>query len=1187
MKSIVFLVTFLLSLGALGQAGSLDTTFNSYLVNRFGHGGGLLNGYYDCTSEVLSDGKLLIGGTLVSYNGVPSSGVIKLNSDGSIDQSFVTYFADPCTVNAIAVQTDGKILFGGNFTTYAGVSCKDLIRINPDGTLDQSFQIGAGPYNPDNNEEVLDLSITSDGKIIVMGDFTKFNNIVRRAIVRLDSNGTVDQTFGSTIGAQTADGPGINCMAVQPDGKIIVGGYFDEYQNNNTYGIARLTPDGGLDPTFYAGNGILGYEQEVLALAVQPDGKILIGGDFSGYYTNNGGFNIVRTNPNGSFDSTFQFPSTPDDAFVRSIDLQSDGKIILVGDFDNSTIGEPNHQYYRVNTDGSIDSTFNISNLPDEGEIENVQVLSDDQILFRGSFEMYGDYNKSGLVKLKPDGEIDQTFSPCPGATFASPVNTNSTIAAINVIVSQPDGKKLIGGTFSEYNGIRRMGIARLNQDGTLDTTFNVTTDVEAVIQSYYEIKSIVLQPDGKILVGGLFSMFNDQQVNNLIRLNSDGTIDPSFMIGNGYGTDGIVHSIAIQTDGNIVIGGGFTTVNGVLRNKMARISADGATVDLGFNINYSGSDPIKSIRIISNKIYFIRWYSLYRVMLTTGTADNSIGFSELVKDYAFQDDGKILVVGEFQGPKRYNTNFGPDFTWTTPGFESTIINLDTENKIILANETGLFRLNPDGTTDNTFINDPQFAGAIFDLVFENERLIVVGYFAKYHNKFHNSIVAIGTSVPFIDPLQIYFDSITDVNCNLSGSIKVLGLFGTPPYTFDWQNLGSTDSVITVTTPGIYTCTVTDSNNDSKTGSLLISGPTSLVGNDLKTTLITNSFRPGFDATAWLNAFNDGCIPVSGQLKLAYDPLLDFVSSTPAPTSQNGDTLIWDFTDITYDSAHLTPQIVFNTSTQAVIGDTIHFTTIMTPIAGDADTTNNVKYYSSPVVNGYDPNIKSVYPVGKCDVGYIKQDQLLTYTVQFQNTGNSEAINIAVIDSLDTDLDVNTVRVVGRSHPMWTEVLPGNVLKFHFDNIQLPDSTNNEPESHGYVIFEVKPVSTLLNQNTEISNLADIYFDFNPPIRTNEVSNLIFQNDLDNYNCLGAGIEETAVAELIVFPNPANNLITIRTNQTFTDETIFITDLQGKIVLRKEHVNGAETTIDVSGLTNGIYLIRSQTNPVSSRLVKQ
>jgi uncharacterized repeat protein (TIGR01451 family) len=573
----------------------------------------------------------------------------------------------------------------------------------------------------------------------------------------------------------------------------------------------------------------------------------------------------------------------------------------------------------------------------------------------------------------------------------------------------------------------------------------------------------------------------------------------------------------------------------------------------------------------------------------------------------------KLNQSGAFQWVNTYTTlSFGYS------GFDIEGNNLYTlgsyENNLVITDQTGNFTINSNGFNDvlihkldlagNT-ISTKHFGGSGYDGgsaidVNNMGKLAISGRFQQSvdfdPDLGNTTLTSVASSDAFVatfslidcSSIETTLDSIHTISCTTTGQIFTTTAGGSPPYSYSWNNNLLLDQpFLTIDSTGIYSLVVTDNNGCQDSISVVVTDLSFSGSFDLNVNLISSDFRPGYEATIEVDAFNDGCLPVSGQLKLAYDPLLDFVSSSPAPTSQNGDTLIWDFTDITYDSAHLTPQIVFNTSTQAVIGDTIHFTTIITPIAGDADTTNNVKYYSSPVVNGYDPNIKSVYPVGKCDVGYIKQDQLLTYTVQFQNTGNSEAINIAVIDSLDTDLDLNTVRIVGKSHPMWTEVLPGNVLKFHFDNIQLPDSTTNEPESHGYVVFEAKPVSTWLNQNTEISNLADIYFDFNPPIRTNEVSNLIFQNDLDNYNCLGAGIEETSVAEWMVFPNPANNQITIRTNQEFADETIFITDLQGKIVLSKEHVNGSEATINVTSLNDGVYLIRTQTSIALGRLVKQ
>src|SRR5690606_13056273 len=126
------------------------------------------------------------------------------------------------------------------------------------------------------------------------------------------------------------------------------------------------------------------------------------------------------------------------------------------------------------------------------------------------------------------------------------------------------------------------------------------------------------------------------------------------------------------------------------------------------------------------------------------------------------------------------------------------------------------------------------------------------------------------------------------------------------------------------------------------------------------------------------------------------------------------------------------------------IGDTIHLQLFATPISGDSDSTNNNRNYHFPVINGYDPNKKSVYPEGKCANRYISNDQKLIYTAQFQNTGNSEAINIAVIDTLDTAIDPYSLRVLSTSHSMRTEVIADNIVKFIFDNINLPDSTSNE-----------------------------------------------------------------------------------------------------------------------------------------------
>src|SRR5690606_5337296 len=194
----------------------------------------------------------------------------------------------------------------------------------------------------------------------------------------------------------------------------------------------------------------------------------------------------------------------------------------------------------------------------------------------------------------------------------------------VQSVILQPDGKILVGGNFTTFNGTAQNRIARLNSDGTLDTSFNIGTGFNEWV------RRITLQPDGKILVGGGFTAFNGTAQNSLVRLNSDGTLDTSFNLGGGF--DNVVTPITLQPDGKILVGGSFTTFNGTAQNRIARLNSDG-TLDTSFNI---------------------------------GT-----GFNSFVPSIALQPDGKILVGGNF-----------------------TVFNGTTQNRIT--------RLNSDGTLDTS-----------------------------------------------------------------------------------------------------------------------------------------------------------------------------------------------------------------------------------------------------------------------------------------------------------------------------------------------------------------------------------------------------------------------------------------------------------------------------------------------------
>lgn len=431
--------------------------------------------------------------------------------------------------------------------------------------------------------------------------------------------------------------------------------------------------------------------------------------------------------------------------------------------------------------------------------------------------------------------------------------------------------------------------------------------------------------------------------------------------------------------------------------------------------------------------------------------------------------------------------------------------------------------------------------------------------------------------------LSLQYDSVSNLTCSSSGYAAAHALFGLPPYTYSWNTTPITlDSVASFVSNGIYELTVTDSNNCNKTFSTLINGPVSTTNFDLNANLFTTDFRPGFPAAIFIDAFNDGCDTTSGQLSLVLNQLTSYDSASINPDVISGDTLIWNLIPLIYDSSHFQPVIFVSTDTSTQIGDTLCFDLKITPITGDINPNNNIKNYCFPIVNGYDPNDKQVYPQGECINNYVLKNEVITYTIRFQNTGNSEAINIYVLDSISPNLDINTTRVIGQSHPMYTEVLSGNVLKFNFDSIMLPDSSTNQVGSNGYIIFEILPNTGVLNGSV-IENTSEIYFDFNPPVVTNTVMNTL----IDIIPSCVVNINEQLPLDdqVNVFPNPTNNYLFVENKYNDTKK-IELVDITGKIILKSiEKTN----FIDVSNLRSGIYFIKVYTEKdiVIKKIIKQ
>lgn len=338
--------------------------------------------------------------------------------------------------------------------------------------------------------------------------------------------------------------------------------------------------------------------------------------------------------------------------------------------------------------------------------------------------------------------------------------------------------------------------------------------------------------------------------------------------------------------------------------------------------------------------------------------------------------------------------------------------------------------------------------------------------------------------------LTLIVDSVSIASCSGSGLATCHAINGIAPYTYVWETDPYVfDSVAIFPEGGFYNVSVTDAMSCYKNTSVLVTGPATTTDIDMSGVLVNTGFAPGFISLLWPEVYNNGCGYATGNYQVVLDPLLEYVNATIPPDIISGDTLTWFFENINYDSIIPTPQINVLTPAVVDIGWKLNLELIINA-DGDIDETNNYVNYNIVVEGAIDPNDKQVTPQGACDAGYVTHNQVITYTVRFQNTGTAPAVNIVIDDTLSNRINVNSLRVVAASHPMHTEFEGLNIAKFVFNDIYLPDSTENEPESHGYVVFEVKTKPSAPDYSI-VENSAAIYFDFNEPVITNSVINTL------------------------------------------------------------------------------------------------
>ncbi|MCA0381019.1 MAG: T9SS type A sorting domain-containing protein [Bacteroidetes bacterium] len=405
------------------QGGVLDAT-------TFGAGVSGGNNFISNTA-ITSTGKIIIAGDFNSVDGNTKTNLAQLNSNGSFDASFNTGGNGPnAIVRALRIRSDNKIWIGGAFTQFNGAAAPGgILLLNDDGSRDVSYAPASGT-----NLRVNTIGILSSGDIVAAGLFTTFNGSSVGKIARISATGVLNTTFNTNIGTGATVGD-FERIAVQPDDKIIAVGNVTTFNGASIGRVVRLNADGTTDATFMTNIGT-GANNTVRAVAVQSDGKILLGGDF--------------TNWNGS-------------AVVRLV---------------------------RLNPDGTVDATFTAGA---NSSITAILVKSDDSFLLGGSFTISGTTTPSvlptrnSISSFNANGTVNTNFVPNPGANSGG---------FVNQLALQSDGKIVAVGSFTTFNGATRTRIARLHGDLTAAITAQTATITGISANNVYALGST----DGSIV---------------------------------------------------------------------------------------------------------------------------------------------------------------------------------------------------------------------------------------------------------------------------------------------------------------------------------------------------------------------------------------------------------------------------------------------------------------------------------------------------------------------------------------------------------------------------------------------------------------------------------------------------------------------------------------------------------------
>jgi len=701
------------------QPGTLDLTF---------YAGPTMDGAV-WSIGVQGDGRVLIGGTFTEIQSLPRRWIARLNPDNTPDETFVP---DPAlsgpeggSVYRLLVLPDSKILMVGDFS-WGGGAHRRIVRLDPEGRIDPSFDPGTGAAAP------WTLVRRPDGRIIVAGGFDEFNGVPRRNVAQLLPDGQVDSAFDPGPGPDDM----VTALLLQADGRLVVGGMFTNWNGRAQPGLVRLNSDGSRDTSFQTGTGVNGI---VLSLAQDSENRILVAGFFldvdgTSYR------NLARLNADGSIDYTF---STRLDlrSAVWKIAMLGDGLFLVGGDFTRIESAS-RIRIARLKADGRLDYTFIHETGAPDATVLDIVPLPDGRVYVGGEFRSFGALRTPPVVRLEANGRLDRTFPATIGADLPA-----STIGV------SPAGRIWLGGDFSFVHGVPRRGLACLYPDGRLDPRVDLPLD------TFSGVRALLFGSDDSVIVAGNFTTIGGISQRGIARVCPDDTLDPNFR----PAIDGSVLALARQADGRLVIAGGFQSVEGVLRPGVARLESDG-TLDPEFAPTLLPNDSVLALClhasgavIIGGGFEFINHeHPPFLARYDPSGAADPIFRDNLGPDYDVYtlsplDAGRLLLAGYFGSykgtPCGHVVRLNPDgsldttFLLTLYSDQPAAATVEPDGRILAYGTFNLFageirpslvRLMPDGSVDPTFVSPFPVNNAVHTLARQPDgKLIVSGTFLE------------------------------------------------------------------------------------------------------------------------------------------------------------------------------------------------------------------------------------------------------------------------------------------------------------------------------------------------------------------------------------------------------------------------------------------------------------------------